>query len=130
MSSLSKVLFPVAAAILISGGTATVSFANSSSMGENSSEKVHTRNSTINSDSGRFTSKHVLDGSSTATHYYLAGVSQFEKGQYEKAELSFKAVLRAKGLNQQAHYYLAKTYMALGDRETAAKHALKLSAYK
>jgi len=61
---------------------------------------------------------------------YRVGVRQFEKGNLDKAENAFNAVLLANGLNQQAHYYLAKINVEQGDKETAAKHALALEAYK
>ena len=51
--------------------------------------------------SGRYTPGHVgerlLGSSSTASFFYSKGVKNFERGNLDKAEQAFKAVLRAKG---------------------------------
>ena len=49
----------------------------------------------------------ILNGSKTASHYYRVGVSQYEKGNFGKAEYAFKAVLRADGLDKEAIKYLS-----------------------
>jgi len=68
------------------------------------------------------TSGTYLDGSTTATHFYKVGLSRYKKGKLEKAEQSFKAVLRTKGLNKQAYFYLAKIKEQQGDIDLADKY--------
>ena len=63
-----------------------------------------------------------LDGSITATQYYKAGLNRYNKGKLRKAEESFKAVLRARGLNKQALFYLAKIKQKQGDIEKANEY--------
>jgi len=65
----------------------------------------------------------ILDGSITATQFYKAGIRRFNKGKFDKAEESFKAVLRANGLNKQAYFYLAKIKEQQGDSEKANEYA-------
>ena len=64
----------------------------------------------------------ILNGSSTASRYYRVGVRQFEKGNLEKAEKAFKAVLRARGLNKQALYYLTQISAKQGDEAKLLKY--------
>ena len=141
MSLKSKILIPVSAGFLLAAGIASSSFAYPNAYsGASHSYSGYTNNNVSadnrfrgaadsGSSSHRF-NRIILDGSSTASHYYRVGVRQFEKGNFDKAEDAFNAVLRANGLNQQAHYYLAKINMEQGDKESATKHALKLAAYK
>ncbi len=83
---------------------------------------VDTRNTT--------SSRLWLNGSSTANKYYRKGIRQFEKGNLKRAEEHFNAVLLANGLNQQAHYYLAKINLKQGDKKQAAKHELLMHSIK
>ncbi len=73
--------------------------------------------------SGTAVKPRILNGSSTASYYYRVGVSQFEKGNFEKAERAFEAVLRAKGLNKQALYYLTQISEKQGDDAKLTKYA-------
>lgn len=66
----------------------------------------------------------------TASHYFRVGQAEFEKGNFEKAEYAFNAVLRAQGLNKQANYYLAKIGQAQGDEAKARKYALAFHGLK
>ena len=68
------------------------------------------------------TSGTYLDGSITATQFYKAGINRYKKGKIEKAVESFKAVLRANGLDKQAYFYLAKIKQQQGDTELANKY--------
>ena len=140
MSLKSKILIPVSAGFLLAAGIASSSFAYPNAYsGASHSYSGYTNNNvaadnrfrgTVSGSSNYRSNRIILDGSSTASHYYRVGVRQFEKGNFDKAEYAFNAVLRANGLNQQAHYYLAKINMEQGDKESARKHALKLAAYK
>ena len=139
MSLKSKILIPVSAGFLLAAGIASSSFAYPNAYsGASHSYSGYTNNNVAADNRYRGTvsgsyhrpNRIILDGSSTASHYYRVGVRQFEKGNFDKAEYAFNAVLRANGLNQQAHYYLAKINMEQGDKESATKHALKLAAYK
>ena len=141
MSLKSKILIPVSAGFLLAAGIASSSFAYPNAYSGASHSYSGYTNNNVSADN-RFrgaadsgSSSHrfnqiILDGSSTASHYYRVGVRQFEKGNFDKAEYAFNAVLRANGLNQQAHYYLVKINMEQGDKESATKHALKFAAYK
>jgi len=64
----------------------------------------------------------VGNGSETASFYYKIGVSSFEKGNLDKAEIAFEKVLLARGLNQQAHYYLAFIAEQKGDDRKVLEH--------
>lgn len=136
MSLRSKILIPAAAGALLVAGTAAASFANTYS-GQTTHPAVRYNTTSVFVGEGsiygsgnRFGVTTSLPGASeTATHYYRVGVKKFEKGNLERAEQAFNAVLRADGLNEQAHFYLAKIKMQQGDRTAAAKHAAKLGAH-
>jgi len=139
MSLKSKILIPVAAGVLLAAGTVASSFANSSTYTGspstytgNGSISVAVGQASIHSSGNQFGQERfrLPGGSDTASHYFRVGVKQFEKGNLDRAEEAFNAVLLANGLNQQAHYYLAKINIEQGDKEAAAKHALKIEAYK
>lgn len=63
--------------------------------------------------------------SETAGFYFKVGVNNFERGELDKAEQAFKAVLRANGLNKQAHYYLALLNIEKERLDIAATHVKK-----
>ena len=63
-----------------------------------------------------------LDGSTTATYFYRKGVRNFERGNIEKAEKAFEAVLRTNGLDRQAYLYLAKINAQKGDLNKTQKY--------
>ena len=130
MSLKSKILIPVSAGFLLAAGIASSSFAYPNAYSGASHSYSGYTNNNVAADNSHRSNRIILDSSSTASHYYRVGVRQFEKGNFDKAEYAFNAVLRANGLNQQAHYYLAKINMEQGDKESAIKHALKLAAYK
>ena len=67
-----------------------------------------------------------LGSTRTATFFYKKGVKSFEKGNLEKAEQHFKAVIRAdgsKGLNKNTYHYLANINHKQGDVVAAKKYA-------
>jgi len=79
--------------------------------------------------SGNFSGQHIVgqgaiySNASTHMFYYKVGVTQFEKGNLNKAERAFKAVLRSRGPKKEAYLYLAKIAEAKGDIPNAQKHA-------
>ena len=137
MSVRSKIFVTVAAGVLLAAGTAVASFANSnaytgspSTYTGGNTNSIYVGQNGINASTGSLSTFQRLPGASdTASFYYRVGVRQFEKGNLDRAEDAFNAVLRANGLNQQAHYYLVKINMEQGDKEAAAKHSSKLQAY-
>lgn len=72
----------------------------------------------------------LLGASETASHYYRLGVTQYEKGNLNKAERAFEAVLRTRVLNKQAHYYLAKINIDQGQKDVAVEHTKKMHSYR
>lgn len=64
----------------------------------------------------------IGNGSDTASFYYKLGVKNYEKGDLIEAEQAFEAVLRAKGLNQEAHHYLAFIAYKNNDDKKVEKH--------
>ena len=139
MSRRSKILTAAAAGALMALGTAASSFANqnfayngspSTYTGSNTGSLNFGQNKNITG-TGALSSYQRLSGASdTASFYYRVGVRQFEKGNLDKAEDAFNAVLLADGLNPEAHYYLEKINTEQGDKEAAAKHGLALETYK
>ena len=70
----------------------------------------------------------IGNGSETATKFYRFGLKHYTNGELDKAEQDFKAVLRAKGLNKQALYYLAKVSQEQGKDAQAKEYAIKFHA--
>ena len=70
-----------------------------------------------------------LDGSTTATYFYRKGVRNFERGNIEKAEKAFEAVLRTNGLDRQAYLYLAKINAQKGDLNKTQKYTEAYHSY-
>jgi len=70
------------------------------------------------------TKSRILNGSSTASHYYRVGVKEFEKENLDKAENAFNAVLRADGLDKEALLYLTKIKKKQGNTAQAKEYAL------
>jgi len=68
------------------------------------------------------------NASETASHYYRVGVRSFEKGNFQKAQEAFEAVLRADGLDKEAHHYLAVIKKSQGEMRSAKTHVLKYHA--
>ena len=139
MSRRSKILTAATAGALMAIGTAASSFANSNFAyngspstytGGNTSSVYIEHNTTITGTGGLSSYQRLSGASDTASFYYRVGVRQFEKGNFDRAEEAFNAVLLADGLNQQAHYYLAKINIEQGDKETAVKHTRALETYK
>jgi len=124
-----KFIAGTAIAALMTAGFASTAHANSFGSGAN----INAANPTSAfyfSSNGGVQSARVLNGSDTASHYFKVGVNQYKKGNLEKAEQAFEAVLRAKGLNKQAHYYLAKINIDQGQKTVAAEHAKKMHSYR
>lgn len=65
----------------------------------------------------------INGASETASYYYITGIRQFEKENYDRAERAFKAVLRADGLNKAALHYLVAVSVKKGDTEQAKVYA-------
>ena len=70
-----------------------------------------------------------LNGSTTATYFYRKGVRNFERGNIEKAEKAFEAVLRTNGLDRQAYLYLAKINAQKGDLNKTQKYTEAYHSY-
>jgi len=67
-----------------------------------------------------------LGSTRTATFYYKKGVKNFEKGNLEKADQHFRAVLRAngsRGLNKATYHYLTNIKHKQGDQVQAKTYA-------
>ena len=139
MTLRSKFLIPATAGLFLVVGTATSSFANQN-FAYNGSPSTYTGSNTGPlyfaqfknlTGTGALSPHQRFSGASdTASFYYRVGVRQFEKGNFDRAEEAFNAVLLADGLNRQAHYYLAKINIEQGDKETAVKHTRALETYK
>jgi len=80
---------------------------------------IGTHNSFLNS-----TVRYILpNASETASFYYRVGVKHFKKADFKESERAFQAVLRAKGLNQEAYRYLSMINQKQGNKEAALKYA-------
>jgi len=67
-----------------------------------------------------------LGSSRTATFFFKKGVKSFEKGNLEKADQHFRAVLRAdgsKGLDKAVFHYLANISHQQGHEAKAKEYA-------
>lgn len=67
-----------------------------------------------------------LGSTRTATFYYKKGVKSFEKGDLEKAEQHFRAVLRAdgsRGLDKATYHYLTNIKHKQGDSVQSKAYA-------
>jgi len=62
------------------------------------------------------------EASETASYFFKIGVKNYEKGNLDKAEKSFEAVLRTKDLVQQSNYYLARINAKQGEDENVLKY--------
>ena len=138
MSRHSKILVAATAGALMAIGSSSTSFANpynSYSLSPYSySGSSSTRGSYGHGNSSKgynipSRNRFARGVSDTAAHYYLVGVKEFEKGNLDRAEECFNAVLLANGLDGHAHYYLEKINVEQGDKHAANKHALALEAY-
>ena len=99
MSLKSKILIPVSAGFLLAAGIASSSFAYPNAYsGASYSYSGYTNNNvsadnrfrgTAGGSSNHRFNRIILDGSSTASHYYRVGVRQFEKGNFDKACLLY-----------------------------------------
>jgi len=56
---------------------------------------------------GLVSKDYVSSASSTANYFYKLGMKHYEKGNLDKAEKAFQAVLRADGLDLEATHFLA-----------------------
>jgi len=67
--------------------------------------------------------RNLPNASETASFYYRVGVKHFKKADFKESERAFQAVLRAKGLNQEAYRYLSMINQKQGNKEAALKYA-------
>jgi len=63
------------------------------------------------------------NASSQANFFYKIGVRNYERGNFEKAEKAFQGVLRTKGLDAEAYYYLTVISQKQGRQDDAVKYA-------
>ena len=113
--------------------TASISYAPLSSANTSKTKSVYSHLAKTQHVAGRHTPAPngiFLDGSITATQFYKAGLNRYKKGKFDKAEESFKAVLRARGLNKQALFYLAKIKQEQGEIEKANEYTQAYYAIK
>ncbi len=108
-------LAPAAYADFYPGKTSTISKVNGSF------SQLTVGGATLNNDGDR-----LFGGSETASFFYKKGVKKFEDGNLEKAEIAFKATLRAQGsdtLDKLALHYLSYINNQQGDVTEAMSYA-------
>jgi len=133
MLHLKKISLALLAGASLSLGVSTVSFAGPSDNFYSSEEDIAQGKYT---DLGSFSDRMRRTGpgagelglgsalfySDTASYFFKVGVYNYERGNLEKAEKAFEAVIRTHELTQQSYYYLARIGAKQDDEAKTLKY--------